>query len=252
MKTVGLLGRNPHDPQAVARCVQARDILNLSTLPSLPAAWDWSQRDGVDLDYQMFANDRLGICGIASLGHQLLTWSGQTGVEETITDDQIIDAYHRFTGYDPITGAGDNGVNMLDVAKKMANGENVANHVLKAFISVDPARLDLVEAACNLFGGVWTGWDLPVAWQTADVWDAVSGGPEWGGHAMHLPAMSPGMLSTITWGRRQPITPAGWLTRCRECYALISPGMWATLQSDRCPSGVDVQKLIDLLPGLGQ
>lgn len=251
MKTVGLLGRQPHDPIKVARCVQARDILNLSTLPSLPAAFDWSQKDGVDLSYPMLGNDRFGDCVFASACGQILTWSGQTGTEESIGEADALDAYARFTGFNVVTGAGDNGAVMLDVAKRWANGEQIAGHALKAFVAIDPARLDLVEAACNLFGGVWTGWDLPVAWQGADVWDAVSNSPEWGGHAMHLPAMSPGMLSTITWGGRQPITPAGWLTRCRECYALISPGMWATLTGDRCPSGVDVQKLIDLMPAVG-
>jgi hypothetical protein len=248
----GMLGRNPHDPIAVARCVQASDILNLSTIPSLPAAWDWSQKDGVDLVYPMFGNNYAGDCVFASACGQLETWSGQTGVEETIHDSEAIDAYSRFTGYNPITGENDNGAVMLDVAKRWARGEKIAGHGLKAFVSIDPTRLDLVEATCNLFGGVWTGWDLPVAWQNADIWDAVSGGEPWGGHAMHVPAMSPGMNVAITWTIRKPITPAALVTRCRECYGLISDGMWNTLTGDRCPSGVDVQKLIDLFPALGR
>ena len=34
-------------------------------------------------------------------------------------------------------------------------------------------------------------------------------------------------------------------------YALISQDMWAQLTGGRCPAGVDLQKLIDLLPVVG-
>ena len=154
---IGKLGRLPHDSVAVARCIQAHDILNLSTIPSLPAAFDWSQKDGADLTYGMFGNDLYGDCVFASACHQILTWSGQTDVEEAIAEADALDAYRRFTGFDPVTGANDEGAVMLDVAKRWAKGEKIAGHVLKAFVAVDQTRLALVDAVCTLFGGIWTG-----------------------------------------------------------------------------------------------
>jgi hypothetical protein len=217
----------------------------------LPAAFDWSQKDGADLTYGMFGNDLYGDCVFASACHQILTWSGQTDVEEAIAEADALDAYRRFTGFDPVTGANDEGAVMLDVAKRWAKGEKIAGHVLKAFVAVDQTRLDLVDAVCNLFGGIWTGWDIPAVWMNGacDVWDAPKEGEDSrcvGGHAMHVPAISPAMYSSITWGGRKPITPLGWRLQCREAYAPISVGMWAKLK-EACPAGLDLQKLIDLM-----
>jgi hypothetical protein len=256
MKPIYKLGCLPHDPIKVARCVQAHDILNLSVLPETPAAFDWSQKDGTNLVYPMHGNNYAGDCVFASACHMLGTWTGQTGQQEAITEAQAIDAYSRFTGYNPATGANDNGAVMLDVAKRWAKGENIAGHVIKAFVSVDTKRLDLVAAASNLFGGLWTGWALPTAWQGADEWTA---GPNtdgkwapysWGGHAVQQTLYSPGMLGIKTWTEDMPVTPAAWDTYCGEAYALISQDTWLRL-AGACPAGVDLQKLIDLLPVVG-
>ena len=257
MRPIHKLGRLSHDPIKVARCVQAHDILNLSTLPATPAAFDWSQKNGANLTYPMLGNDRYGDCVFASACHLIGTWTGQTGTQEAITDAEALDAYSRFTGFDPRNPSSDGGANMLDVAKRWAKGEAIAGHVLKAFVAVDTKRLDLVAAAENLFGGLWTGWALPLAWQGADEWQA---GPStqgqwapnsWGGHAVSKLLFSPAMYGVKTWTQNMPVTPAAFDTYCGEAYALISQDMWAQLTGGRCPAGVDLQKLIDLLPVVG-
>lgn len=252
------LGKHPADHARIAKCIQAHDILNLSTLPDQPAAFDWSQVNGADLAYPMLGNNQYGDCVFASACHQIETWTGQTGPQEVIDDVDALDAYARFTGFDPATGANDGGANMLDVAQKWQEGMPIARHTIRAFVAVNVKNLSLVASAANFFGGLWTGWALPVAWQGADEWLA---GPNtsgnwalgsWGGHAVHATTFSPGMFGIKTWGGRMPVSPAAWSTYCDEAYALVSNDMWHVLTGDRCPAGIDVQKLIDLLPVVGR
>lgn len=125
----GLLGRRPHDPGAVARCVQARDVLNLSTLPSRPAARDWGMVAGVDVPYQMWLNDQLSNCVIASMLGQMTTWAAQTGTPFLATDADALAGYEKFGGYVPGDPSTDNGVVMLDVAQRLRSGDSARGAV---------------------------------------------------------------------------------------------------------------------------
>ena len=256
MKSFYQLGRQEHDPSRIARCAQAHDILNLSTLPARPAARDWSQKNGVDTLYQMFGNDQYGDCVIASLLDKFLTWSAQTGVSLPLTTQDALDGYQRFGGWDPNNPvATDKGCVMLDVVARLLR-EPLGGQTIKAFVHVNPRNLELMAAALEFFGGLWLGWDLPLAWQGADVWDVSPTGStsgiwqprSWGGHATHAPLWSPGLAGVITWTEHQPCTLPALPVYCSEAYALVSDHLWAILTSSRCPAGIDVQRLMDLMP----
>lgn len=252
------LGRLPHNPAHVARCVQAHDVLNLSQLPARPAARDWSCKDGRFFDYPMLGNDRLGLCVIASLMHKFVTDAGQVGKPFLPTEQDAVDGYKNFGGYvegDPST---DNGCVMLEVLKRVRK-EPLAGHTIKAFVAIDHTNIDLMQAACEFFGGHWLGWSLPLAWQGSDKWDVsitrsqsgVWAPGSWGGHAVHGAEWSPLRSGVETWHEHVEVTIPAVLTYCEEAYAIITEDMWATLTGDRCPAGVDVQKLIDLMPVVG-
>jgi len=259
MRPVYKLGRLPHDPAKVARCLQAHDVLNLSTLPSRPAARDWSQKDGVNTIYQMFGNDYLSDCVIASLLDEFLTWARQTGAAFNPTLQDALDGYQKFGGWDPNNSAAtDNGCVMLDVVTAVQK-QQLAGQTVRGFVHVDPKNLDLLAAALEFFGGLWMGWDLPIAWQQADVWDVSPAGlttgdwapASWGRHATHAPLWSPGMAGLITWAEHRPFALEAAPAYCSEAYALVSDELWAVLTSGRCPAGVDVQKLADLMTVVG-
>ena len=259
MKPVYKLGRLPHDPARVALCLQAHDLLNLSALPTRPAARDWSMKSGVETTYQMFANDRLGTCVIASLLDEFLTWAAQTGALFSASEQDALDGYQKFGGWDPSNSvATDRGCVMLDVVTRLLS-ETLAGQTVRAFDHVDPKNEVLMAAALELFGGLWLGWDLPLAWQGADVWDVSSAGIKtgawapgsWGGHATHSPLWSPTRCGVITWMEHQPVTMPAVAAYCSEAYALVSDRLWAVLTGDRCPAGVDVQRLVDLMPDVG-
>ena len=258
MRPLYPLGRKAHDPVAFACHLQAHDVLNLSTLPSRPAARDWSMKDGVGFEYPMLRNGDLGICVIASLIHKFLTAARQTGVPFLPTDEDALDGYRRFGGYvdgDPST---DNGCVMLDVGRRVMS-EPLAGQTIKGIVAVNPRNLDLVEAANEFFGGLWLGWDLPIAWQQADIWVRSPNGStsgdwspaSWGRHATHSPLWSPRLIGVETWTEHRPVEVAAIPTYCSEAYAVLTDHLWAVLTGDKCPAGIDVQKLVDLLPVVG-
>lgn len=236
-----------HAPTLKKKTLQIGDFLNLSVLPTPPAAFDWSMPSGGrSLVYGMDGNDKWGDCVFASACHHIGTWSGNTGGEQIATEADALGAYTAFTGFNPADPATDNGASMLITATQWRT-KPIFNHTIVAFASVDRRRLDLVAAASYLFGGIWVGWALPLAWQGADSWDVSPGGiltgkwapASWGGHATHSPAFSPRLLGIKTWQEDMPATIPAFTSYADECYALISRDVWLRLTGDRCPAGVD-------------
>jgi len=243
MKIYGL-GKNAR--KIKAKTLQIHDFLNLSVLPAPPAAFDWSMVAGTPLVYGMDGNDTYSDCVFASACHHIGTWSGNTSSELIATAADALAAYGAFTGFvqgDPST---DQGANMLDVATAWRT-RPIFNHEIAAFAAVDLKRMDLVAAAMYLFGGLWIGWSLPLAWQGADEWDVSPSGiltgnwapGSWGGHATHVPACSPRLLGAKTWQENMPVTIPAFEAYAEEGYALISTDTWETLMGNKCPAGVD-------------
>jgi hypothetical protein len=230
------------------KTLKLEKYINLSTFPAnVPGALDWSKKEGKSLVYDMLGNDIYGDCVFASACHQIGTWTGQKDVQQAILTEDALDAYHRFTGFTPDNPNTDNGAYMLDVANRWVS-EPIADRTIKAFVSIDKMEPELVMAGAFICGGLWTGWALPIAWQTADDWDAgpsVTGNyawGSWGGHAMHMPLVSPKMMGTRTWGGKKAITWNGFWAYCDEVYGIIPNDIWATLESN-CPAGLDLEAL---------
>lgn len=249
------LGRHPANLHRVAAHPQARDVFDLSKSFSRPAARDWSMVDGQPLDYPMFRNDELGICGIASLCHSQITQSANSGVEVAITDNDAVDGYERLGGYVPGRPETDTGVNLLDVGIQLLGGKPLAGRKLLAMVSINPKDTDMMDAAAEFCGGLWLGWNLPLAWQGVDGWDVAPDGStsgkwaprSWGGHATHAAAYAPSLKGLLSWAEYHPYTPAAVWAYCEEAYALIWSDLWARLEGERCPAGLDLQKLRDLM-----
>ena len=233
-------------PTIKPKTLMISDFLNLSVLPTPPAAFDWSQPSGRQLAYGMDGNDRFGCCVFASACHHIGTWSGNTGEEQIATEADALGAYGRFTGFSQSDPSTDRGASMLLTATQWRT-QPIFGHRIAAFASVDIHRLDLVAAASYLFGGLWVGWSLPKTWRGADMWDVSPGGVvtgdwapgSWGGHATHAPSYSPSLIDVVTWQSHIPATIPAFETYADEAYALISLDTWSCLTGDRCPAGVD-------------
>ena len=205
-------------------------------LPSVPASAAWSPKVK---RWPMYANDRLGDCTCAAVGHMEEGWSANAGQPEVPKEQAVLDLYWA-------TGTADTGRYCLDVLNywhtRGFDGERCT-----AFVQIDPRRLRHVELACWMFGGVYIGLLLPrsAQWQR-DEWTLSSGADarpgSWGGHAVNLIDYTRGAGPVcVTWGRLLPMTWQFFEAYCDEAYAVLSPD-WAT-QRQKAPSGFDVAQL---------
>ncbi len=215
-----------HDPRALllASYVQAG-------LPTPPESFDLTAKVGAD--WGMMENDQLGDCTCAAAGHLLMEWTANAGKKMfTPTDAQIVAAYSAVTGYDPKTGANDNGAVEVDVLNFWRQ-HGVAGHKIGAFVSLEPGNHAHVMDSVYVFQGCYIGLQLPVSAQAQvknhQPWSVPPGGPtgdgkpgSWGGHAVPVVAYDARGVTIVTWGALQTMTWTFWDTYCEEAYAIVS------------------------------
>jgi hypothetical protein len=243
------LGRLPaqHD----ARTLRLEKYIG-TALPDPPQLTAWSRK--ATSPWGMMANDRIGDCTCAGAGHAVQSWTANRGVEQTIADAAIVTAYSAVSGYDPRTGANDNGAVMLDVLKYWRK-TGIGGHKINAYAAIQPSNHRLVAQAAYLFGGLYAGVALPLAAEkqldAGQPWTVPSRGRigwdyqpgSWGGHAIYLPDYSvPAGLTCVTWGALQGMSWAWWDAYCDECYAILPLNDWVT-GTKPAPNGFDLATL---------
>lgn len=242
------LGRLPNDPTK-PRLKLSRFLS--ATAPTYPENRDYLSKVS---HFPMYLNDRIGDCTCATIGHiiQSVTTYGQ-GETKTITDSDVLQAYEAVSGYDPTTGANDNGAvvqEVLDYWRK--NG--VGGHKIAAFAEVDINNEDELRAAMNLFGTVYLGIAFPdTAFDQIDngePWDVVDGAKIEGGHAINAGYydVSDNMWKIVTWGQVQPMTQAFWDEYVDEAWVVLTPEWFDA--NGRNPDGIDMKALGDQFTSL--
>lgn len=216
------LGRNPtrHDP----RTLRLSKYL-APDLPPAPAAMDWQSKI---VDWGMMENDTIGDCTCAAAGHYVQVIHAATGPVYTPPNEAIVGAYSALSGYDPKTGANDNGCVELDVLNYLRK-YGLSGEELIAYAAVDPKNHEHVRQAILRFGAVYIGLALPIS---ADdqishhrIWDLTTGPNaepwSWGGHAVICAGYDEKEIRCVTWGVLQPMTWRFWDAYCEECYVLL-------------------------------
>lgn len=195
-------------------------------LPKSPDACYWMVKGG--MNWGMMANDRLGCCTCAAIGHFIQIWTSNVVKEITLTDAQIIQLYEKFCGYNPKDPNTDQGGVELDVLNGWRKF-TAAGHTLDAYVANEPHNHEHVRASIHLFGGAYIGVSLPLSAQGQKVWSVPPGGLKgkgapgsWGGHAVVVGAYDATGLTCITWGAKMKMTWGFWDAYCDESYALLS------------------------------
>ena len=235
------LGKTPvrQDPRTLRLARYMRD------LPEPPDMVDWGRAVP---HWGMMANDVLGDCTCAAVGHLIQTWSANAlEAELTIPDDDIIALYKAVSLYSPEDPASDEGAAELDVLRfwraHKIGGVNIA-----AFAAIETNKTRLVRQAIDLFGGIYVGLQLPKSCEDEELWAIPPDGPvglgepgSLGGHAVIVIAYDEDGLECITWGARQRMSWPFWATYCDEAYAVLSPE-WIEAQGI-APCGFDFAQL---------
>jgi hypothetical protein len=222
------LGKHParHDPRTL---LLASYITGALTAP--PASFDLTTKVGSS--WGMMENDQIGDCTCAATGHLLMEWTANAGKKMfTPTDKQIVAAYSAITGYNPKTGANDNGAQEIDVLNYWRQS-GIAGHKIGAYVALEPSNHTNVMDAVYIFEGCYIGLLLPTSakaqTQNKQPWSVPPGGPvgdgkpgSWGGHAVPVVAYDTRSVTVVTWGALQLMTWSFWDAYCDEGYAIIS------------------------------
>jgi hypothetical protein len=176
-------------------------------------------------NWGMMRNDVAGDCTCAAAGHAIQAWTAMNGRELVLSDEEIIKAYSAVSGYDPATGANDNGAVEADVLHYWMN-TGFGGHKLDNYAVIETRSRYQMKLAMFLFGDAYTGIALPLSAQQQSIWTSVHGedseAGSWGGHAVPLVGYDENTATCITWGAPLKMTWAFQRRYMDEAYAPLS------------------------------
>lgn len=244
------LGKGPK--RTDRRTLQLRNFLQPTG--NVPSSVRWDHF--VD-KYNMLLNDQLGDCTIATVGHMERTWTSadEPRVPYSISDQEVLRAYSRVSGYDPATGANDNGAVVLDVLN-LWRKEGIGGQRIVAYAEVDPHSKAEIKYGVFAFGAVYLGLNLPLSarnqiaagnrWEISG-WSWLPWSParpgSWGGHAVPIVGYDSRQVYVATWGAVQAMTWGFLAKYCDEAYAVLPETFW-TGSDRKSPNGVDLDALV--------
>lgn len=216
-----------------------------------PLARDWTQ----GIRYDSLMNHKLGCCTITGIAHLMQNSALAHGQLLRFADEEIVSAYSRATGYVPGDPSTDRGGQMVN-ALKMARHVGIGGKKIGAHVRVDVRDYLEVQAAINLFGGIYVGADLPKRISSQTVWtipvqrefnDLDTPG-SLGGHAFVKLGYDRHHLRALPW--RDPVyASVEWMKLyVDEAWAIIDE-RW--ISGDRpAPNGFDMERLIHNLAAI--
>ncbi len=237
------LGKRPQRKDR--RTLDLRKYLNLTILPPTPISFSWD--DPAITDWGMYGNDTIGDCTCASCAHQIMSWTDDNKKLVTPKEADIITAYSAVSGYDPTTGANDNGAVIIDVLNYWRNA-GIGGDKILGYAGILPWMEDHLKKAIYLFGSIRLGAGLPIDAQSQNVWDVShgtdfnhSGAPgSWGGHDIPVIGYNQEFVKIITWGAVKAVSWRWFIAYVTECYAVISMDF---ILNGQTPAGFDLALL---------
>lgn len=239
-------------PKHDAMTLRFATYLQPRKLPPIPKTVDRLSRVmKVHGGFPMLANNRLGDCTCAALDHCDLTaevWGKHPIISDQEREARTIRRYSRVSGYDPNTGANDNGAYLLDVLKDAQhNGmDGNGNDKIGAYVQIDATNEVHLVAALHVFGVLYTGLMLPISAQSEKVWTRTEGpGSEpygWGGHAVKIGKITTKDRTCITWGGLQKMTEAWQMRFMDEAWTFIDEDFLR--DNKKTVSGFDMAGLV--------
>ncbi len=214
-----------HDPRTLLLA-----SYTTTALPTPPASFDLTSKV---TSWGMMENEQIGDCTCAAAGHLIMEWTANAGKKMvTLSDKQIVAAYSAITGYNPTTGANDNGAVEIDVLNYWRQ-TGIAHHKIGAYVALEPSNHNHIMDSVYIFEGCYIGMQLPISAQAQvqnhQPWSVPPGGPtgdgkpgSWGGHAVPVVAYDSRGVTVVTWGALQMMTWSFWEAYCDEAYAILS------------------------------
>ena len=195
--------------------------------------------------YGMLANDTVGDCTIAGAAHMVMNWQAvaNAGTLLTFTDDQVLKDYSALSAYDPTNGANDNGCVELDVLNYWRDN-GICGHKIDGYVAIDFQNIDMVKAACYLFGGVYMGFHVPdYIMDGRKTWEARTSPNYVGDHAVPIFGYGRAGCAPCSWGDIYHMNWDFWMQNVDEAYAVVAPEFIKACGIS--PTGLDLNGLLN-------
>lgn len=257
----GKLGALPRDKSKLAPSLE-RYLTNperFGDADPLPGSHKRVDYESKVSSWPMYGNDQIGDCTVAAMFHGISAVETYSLMAATpvFTDSEAVRVYSAVSGYDPVTGANDNGATLADVCKYMVHTGATDNrgrqHKLLAWAEIeDYTNLQLLKRVLNAFGTVYLAIDCPQSAldqnSLGEPWTVVQDSPIAGGHAIDLQysAVNTGDFNdetVITWGSEQKMSEAFAKKYIVEAVALVPSGA-VNPATGVNPVGLDLQQLV--------
>jgi len=220
-------------------------FLDTSALPPPPAVVDRASKVS---SWPMYGNDTIGDCTCATIGHEVQAWTAFAGNEVTLPESDIIKAYSAISGYNPVTGANDNGANVQDVLNYWRK-TGVGGHKIGGFAQLSSLdNMTLAKQCLEIFGTVYLGINVPQSamnqFNAGEPWSYIGDQNIVGGHAIPVQRWEThvnGEIEVVTWGQVQRMTRGFWWNYVEEAWVVFSPD-WEEANGET-PSGFDLEGL---------
>ena len=245
--------------------LKLKDYYTSADLPPLPSG-DFGHQNLIS-DWKMLGNGPdpanppgwphgAGDCAIAGPFHAIMLWNAVAGKTVNVNTACVLKEYSDITGFNASQPWTDQGSNAEDVAQHwQATGLTDAsgvNHRIDGFVALEPGNLQELWYATYLFDAVGIGVNFPGEWMTAfnqgSTWEKLPSPTFEGGHYILGVGRVSGYIDTITWGRQQLLSPAGYQQCNDETIAYVSSER--LLASGKDLNGFDLKQLLADLAAL--
>ncbi|HVI06997.1 MAG TPA: hypothetical protein VND65_01760 [Candidatus Binatia bacterium] len=201
----------------------------------------------------MFRNDSISDCTCAAIAHMLMLVTAHTGKLLIPDEGDIIKAYSAITGYDPATGANDNGADLPTVLNYWRD-TGVAGHKIVQWGDVDHTSIDMQKHAIDIFGATDDALAFPISAERqfdagADFALVNPDGGNAGGHC--VPRFGYGSVGAtcVTWARTVGGPWDWWMKYLFESTAVITQD-WINQASGLTPGGFKMDALLTVIKEL--
>lgn len=202
-----------------------------------------------------------GDCAWAGPAHEVMESCKNAGrAVPAFSGKTVVDQYSKYSGYDPQSGANDNGSNVRDVLtwrqKTGLLDDSGTPHKIGTYVALEPGNLDQLWEALYLFDVIGIGLQFPVSamdqLNAGQMWSVVPGAKIEGGHYVPIVGHpTPGVWTCITWGQRQTMTTQFLQTYCDEAWAWLDPERYSQATGNS-PQGFSPSQLQQYMTAIAQ
>jgi hypothetical protein len=191
-------------------------------------------------------NNTLGDCVCEDSGHQVMLHTANAGSIVIPEASDILALYEAVGGYVLSNPATDQGCDETAMGRYMQT-VGLCGQKAAATGPVDPANVDHLKWAVQLFGACRLGVNIPQSAMTqfdaGQPWEPVADdGGILGGHDVPIVEYDSDFLYVVTWGKLQPVAWAWLVKYVDEAHAEVYPD-WIR-SGGTAPSGFDLQALL--------